>query len=67
MTTAAPAAPPSLRTWLLAARPKTLTAAGHLVCTWTLARGLDASLDVWYLGIDGYSELNGVTGTAVLG
>ena len=27
MTTAAPAAPPSLRTWLLAARPKTLSAA----------------------------------------
>ena len=27
MTTAAPIAPPSLRTWLLAARPKTLTAA----------------------------------------
>ncbi|HZW90891.1 MAG TPA: 1,4-dihydroxy-2-naphthoate polyprenyltransferase, partial [Myxococcaceae bacterium] len=27
MTVAAPAASPSLRTWLLAARPKTLTAA----------------------------------------
>ena len=48
-------------------RSKTLTAAGHLTCTWTLARGLDASQDVWYLGMDGYSELDGVTGTAVLG
>ena len=45
----------------------TLTAAGHLTCTWATARGLDASADVWYLGIDGYTELDGASGTTVLG
>ncbi len=42
-------------------KSKTLTVDGHLTCTWTLARGLDASQDVWYLGIDGYSELGETT------
>ena len=42
-------------------RSKTLTAAGHLTCTWSLARGIDATADAWYLGMDSYSELGQTT------
>jgi concanavalin A-like lectin/glucanase superfamily protein len=42
-------------------RTKTLTAAGHLTCTWSLARGFDAAAGLWQLGIDGFTELNQTT------
>jgi hypothetical protein len=50
-------------TWIIGKR-KTLTKDRHLLCTWNLARGFNASLSEWHLGISGYTELNS---TAVLG
>lgn len=38
-------------------RSKTLTAAGHLTCTWSTARGFNAAEGLWQLGIVGFSEL----------
>ena len=40
------------------AKEKTLTVDGDLRCTWTLARGFNASLAVDHLSVVGYSELN---------
>lgn len=41
-------------------RQKTLDVHGDLRCTWSLARGFDASQQAWRVGVTGYSEV-GVT------
>lgn len=42
-------------------KQKSWTVDGNLTCTWTLARGFDASIATWRLGQVGYSELGSTT------
>ena len=45
-------------------KTKTFDVHGNLTCTWNLARGMNASVGTWRLGVSGYTELGS---TAVLG
>jgi hypothetical protein len=40
---------------------KSLDVNGDLRCTWSLARGFDASQQVWRIGVTGYSEIGQTT------
>jgi len=42
-------------------KSKSIDVHGNLVCTWSLARGFNASTAQWHLGVTGFSELGQTT------
>ena len=43
------------------AKRKSIDTSKHLTCTYTLSRGFDPTVDVWYLGYAGFTELGSTT------